>query len=83
MVTEYVGLVDTDRDELRRADREARIRFDQLIRTASPHDRPRGMDWTARTGRCAHGDHLSSGYGFDRSDRRIPHGGSVGHSQSQ
>lgn len=46
MVTEYVGLVDTDRDELRERIAEAQDRFDQLIRTASPHDRPRGMDWT-------------------------------------
>lgn len=46
MATEYVGLVDTDRDELRERIDVAQDRFDQLIRTVSPHDRPPGMAWT-------------------------------------
>ena len=44
--TEYVGLVDTTRDELRDRIGRARDRFDRLIRTADPHLRVPGLDWT-------------------------------------
>lgn len=44
--TEYVALVDTTRDELRDRIGQARDRFDRLIRTADPHARVPGLDWT-------------------------------------
>jgi len=44
--TEYVALVDTTRDELRERIGRARDRFDRLIRTADPHARVPGLDWT-------------------------------------
>jgi hypothetical protein len=44
--TEYVALVDTTRDELRDRIGRARDRFDRLIRTADPHARVPGLDWT-------------------------------------
>jgi hypothetical protein len=44
--TEYVALVDTTRDELRDRIGRARARFDRLIRTADPHARVPGLDWT-------------------------------------
>lgn len=43
---EYIGLVDTDRTELRDRIDVARHRFDRLIRSADPAARPPGMDWT-------------------------------------
>jgi hypothetical protein len=44
--TEYVPLVDTNRDELRDRIAEARQRFYRLARSADPHARRRGLDWT-------------------------------------
>lgn len=46
--TEYVGLVDTGRDELRDRIGRARDRFDRLVRTADPHARVPGLDWTVQ-----------------------------------
>jgi len=43
---EYVALVDTTRDELRDRIGRARDRFDRLIRSADPHARVPGLDWT-------------------------------------
>jgi hypothetical protein len=45
-VTDYVALVDTTRDELRDRIGRARDRFDRLIRSADPHARVPGLDWT-------------------------------------
>lgn len=44
--TEYVALVETSRDELRDRIGRAWDRFDRLIRTADPHTRVPGLDWT-------------------------------------
>jgi hypothetical protein len=44
--TDYAALVDTSRDELRDRIRRARDSFDRLIRTADPHARVPGLDWT-------------------------------------
>ena len=46
--TEYVALVDTDRDELRERIALARNRFDRLVRAADPLARPPGLDWTVQ-----------------------------------
>ena len=46
--TEYVALVDTDRDELRRHIEEMRQRFYRLARSADPHARRPGLDWTVQ-----------------------------------
>jgi hypothetical protein len=43
--TEFVALVDTDRDELRDRIGEARQRFYRLARSADPNARRRGLDW--------------------------------------
>ena len=43
---EIVALVDTDRDELRDRIGETRQRFYRLARSADPHARRRGLDWT-------------------------------------
>jgi Mycothiol maleylpyruvate isomerase N-terminal domain len=40
------ALVDTNRDELRERIGEARQRFYRLARSANPHARRRGLDWT-------------------------------------
>jgi hypothetical protein len=44
--TDCVALVDTDRDELRDRIGEMRQRFYRLARSADPHARRRGLDWT-------------------------------------
>jgi ketopantoate reductase len=44
--TEYVALVDTTRDELRDRIGRARDRFDRIIRSADPHARVPGLEWT-------------------------------------
>src|SRR3954471_9434669 len=44
--TDYVALVDTDRAELKARIAAGRERFDRLIRTADPHARIPGGDWT-------------------------------------
>src|ERR1700712_169585 len=46
--TAYVALVETSREELRDRIALARDRFDELIRTADPHARPPGSDWTVQ-----------------------------------
>jgi hypothetical protein len=46
--TDYVALVDTNRDELRERIGQARERFDRLIRAADPLARPRGSHWTVQ-----------------------------------
>lgn len=46
--TEYVALVDTDRDELRERIDLAQKRFDRLVRTADPLARPPGSRWTVQ-----------------------------------
>jgi len=43
--TEYIPLVDTDRNELRDRIGEARQRFCQLARSADPNARRQGLDW--------------------------------------
>lgn len=43
--TEFIALVDTDRDELRGRIAEARGRFYRLARSADPRARRRGLDW--------------------------------------
>lgn len=47
-VTDYVPLVDTTRAELRQRIAAARDEFDRLIRSADPHARSRGSDWTVQ-----------------------------------
>ncbi len=44
--TEFIALVDTDRDELRERIAEVRQRFYRLARSADPHARRRGLDWS-------------------------------------
>lgn len=44
--TECIALVDTTRNELRERIDEARQRFSRLARSANPHARRRGLDWT-------------------------------------
>jgi hypothetical protein len=44
--TEYIAMVDTDRDELRERIALARKRFVRLARSADPLARPPGSDWT-------------------------------------
>ncbi len=44
--TGCIALVDTTRDELRERIEEARQRFYRLARSANPHARRRGLDWT-------------------------------------
>jgi hypothetical protein len=46
--TGYVALVDTDRDELRHRIGEMRDRFHWLARSADPHARRPGLDWTVQ-----------------------------------
>ena len=46
--TGYVGLVDTNRSELRERIALARGRFDQLVRTADPDARVPRSDWTVQ-----------------------------------
>lgn len=59
--TEYVALVDTTRDELRDRIGRARARFDRLIRTADPHARVPGLDWTVHQVIAHIGSHLGHG----------------------
>jgi hypothetical protein len=46
--TAYIGLVDTDREELRERIALARGRFDQLARMADPHARVPRSEWTVQ-----------------------------------
>jgi uncharacterized protein (TIGR03083 family) len=46
--TEYVALVDTTRDELRDHIGDMRERFSSLARSADPHARRPGLDWTVQ-----------------------------------
>jgi hypothetical protein len=46
--TEYLALVDTNRDELRERIEHAMERFDRLIRAVDPLARPAGSDWTVQ-----------------------------------
>ena len=46
--TEYVAIVDTDRDELRDRIADMRQRFYRLARSADPHARRPGLDWTVQ-----------------------------------
>lgn len=46
--TGYVALVDTDRDELRDRIGDMQKRFSRLARSADPHARRRGLDWSVQ-----------------------------------
>jgi hypothetical protein len=46
--TGYVAIVETDREELRDRIAEMRQRFYRLARSADPHARRPGLDWTAQ-----------------------------------
>ncbi|OBF04748.1 hypothetical protein A5730_17025 [Mycobacterium sp. ACS4054] len=46
--TDYVAIVDTNRDELRDRIGRARVRFDRLVRSADPDLCVPGLDWTVQ-----------------------------------